>query len=96
MTRESEDEILRRQTEGEDDGPPSTPFDNPLFLPILLWLFTAWFCWDAWIEPMEEHLAFNRYGFFVVLVLALYFTWRAIQEKREDAEMTSGDPPDAP
>ena len=57
---------------------------------------SAWFCWDAWIEPMEEHLAFNRYGFFVVLVLALYFTWRAIQEKREDAEITNGDPPDAP
>ena len=75
----------------EEEGPPKTPFDNPYFLPVMLWLFTAWFGWDAWIVPMEEHLEFNRYGFFVVLALALWFTWKAVQEKREEAE---GGPPD--
>jgi hypothetical protein len=40
----------------EDEEPPRTPFDNPFFLPAMLWLFTAWFGWDAWIVPMEEHL----------------------------------------
>jgi len=63
-----------------------TPFDNPFFLPVMLWLFTAWFGWDAWIVPMEEHLAFNRYGFFAALAAALYTTWRALKERREEAE----------
>ncbi len=73
----------------DEEGPPKTPFDNPYFLPVMLWLFTAWFGWDAWIVPMEDHLAFNRYGFFVVLALALWFTWKAVKEKREEAERGS-------
>ena len=80
----------------EDEEPPRTPFDNPFFLPVMLWLFTAWFGWDAWIVPMEEHLAFNRYGFFVVLVLALWFTRRGLREHREDKQREaaeSGAPP---
>ena len=28
----------------------------------------------------------NRYGFFVVLALALWFTWKAVKEKREESE----------
>ena len=75
---------------GEEEAPPKTPFDNPFFLPVMLWLCTAWFGWDAWIEPMEDHLAFNRYGFFVVLALALWFTWRLVKERREEAEKGSG------
>ncbi|MGI9592215.1 MAG: hypothetical protein ACR2P8_12660 [Myxococcota bacterium] len=75
----------------EEEGPARTPFDNPFFLPVMLWLFTAWFGWDAWIVPMEEHLAFNRYGFFVVLALALWFTWRAIKEKRAESESEPSD-----
>lgn len=68
------------------DEPPRTPFDNPFFLPVMLWLFTAWFGWDAWIVPMEDHLAFNRYGFFVVLALAIWFTRKGLIEHREDRE----------
>ena len=30
----------------EEDGPARTPFDNPFFLPVMLWLFTAWFIPD--------------------------------------------------
>ena len=75
--------------QGPGDGAeerPRTPFDNPFFLPIMLWVFVAWFGYDAWIVPMEEHLAFNRYGFFVVLALALWFTWKAVKERREERE----------
>ena len=77
------------QPNDEDPGPVKTPFDNPWFLPVMLWLFTAWFGWDAWIVPMEEHLAFNRYGFFVVLALALWFSWKAVKEQREESESDS-------
>jgi hypothetical protein len=59
-------------TEKEEEGPAPTPFDNPFFLPVLLWLFTAWFFWDAWIEPLEEWLRFNRYGFGFLLGLAIH------------------------
>jgi hypothetical protein len=75
----------------EDEELPRTPFDNPFFLPAMLWLFTAWFGWDAWIVPMEEHLAFNRYGFFIVLVLALWFTRKGLHEHREDKEREAAD-----
>ncbi len=40
---------------------------------------------------MEEHLAFNRYGFFVVLVLALWFTRRGLREHREDKQRDSAE-----
>jgi hypothetical protein len=73
----------------EDPGPAKTPFDNPWFLPVMLWLFTAWFGWDAWVVPMEEHLAFNRYGFFVVLALAIWFSWKAVKEQREESDSDS-------
>ena len=80
------DEEQDHEEVDEEEELPRTPFDNPFFLPVMLWLFTAWFGWDAWIVPMEEHLAFNRYGFFVVLVLALWFTRKGLQEHREDKE----------
>lgn len=89
----------QRPDEGIDEEPPRTPFDNPFFLPVMLWLFTAWFAWDAWIVPMEEHLEFNRYGFFVVLALAIWFTRKGLQEHREDkareAAERGGTPPEA-
>ncbi len=70
---------------GEPDDPDSgsTPFDSPWFIPVLLWGFTLWFGYDAWIVPMEEWLAFNRYGFFVVLALSIFFTYRALKESRQ-------------
>lgn len=65
--------------EEEREGPAATPFDNPFFLPVLLWLFTAWFFWDAWIEPLEEWLRFNRYGFGFLLGLAVHGTVQALR-----------------
>ena len=92
----SEEQSPGGTPQGEE--PPRTPFDNPFFLPVMLWLFTAWFGWDAWIVPMEEHLAFNRYGFFVVLALALWFTRKGLREHREDQARGagSGDGPSPP
>jgi hypothetical protein len=65
--------------EEEAEGPASTPFDNPYFLPVLLWLFAGWFFWDAWIEPLEEWLRFNRYGFGFLLGLAVHATIQALR-----------------
>ena len=63
----------------EGERPAATPFDNPYFLPVLLWLFAGWFLWDAWIEPLEEWLRFNRYGFGFLLGLAVHGTVQAIR-----------------
>lgn len=70
----------------DGEQPPRTPFDNPFFLPVMLWIFTLWFGWDAWIVPMEEHLAFNRYSFPIVLVLAIWTSIRAVRERRQERE----------
>jgi len=65
---------------GEQEGPAPTPFDNPFFLPVLLWIFTAWFFWDAWIEPLEEWLRFNRYGFGFLFGLSIHSTVQAFRQ----------------
>ncbi len=72
-------EVQPDQGEEQGDGPAATPFDNPYFLPVLLWLFAAWFFWDAWIEPLEEWLRFNRYGFGFLLGLAVHGTVQAVR-----------------
>jgi len=70
----------------EEEGPASTPFDNPLFLPVLLWVFAAWFLYDGWFNPEMEWLKFNRGGFAVSALLATYYTVRGVRERREDRE----------
>ena len=72
----------------EDDEPASTPFDKPYFLPLLLWAFAIWFGYDAFINQ-DEHMQdsftlwFNRIGFPIVGLLALYFTFKAVKEMKE-------------
>jgi hypothetical protein len=74
-------------SEGEDeDGPASTPFDNPFFLPVLLWVFAAWFFYDGWFNPEMEWINFNRYGFAVCGGLATWYTIRGVRERRKDRE----------
>ena len=77
----------------EEDGPASTPFDNPFFLPVLLWLFAAWFLYDGWFNPEMEWLNFNRGGFAVSGLLALYYTVRGLRERREE-QARRGQAPD--
>ncbi|MDJ0851177.1 MAG: hypothetical protein QNK04_22620 [Myxococcota bacterium] len=72
-------EVQPDQGGEEGEGPAATPFDNPYFLPVLLWLFAAWFFWDAWIQPLEEWLRFNRYGFGFLLGLAVHGTIQAVR-----------------
>jgi hypothetical protein len=61
-----------------------TPFDHPLFLPVLLIGFTLWFGYDGWLNADfdPQWIPFNRYGFFVLLALAAYFTIQAVRELR--------------
>jgi hypothetical protein len=70
----------------EDDGPATTPFDNPFFLPVLLWVFTAWFFYDGWFNDKMEWVKFNQWGFAVAGVLAVYYTVRGLRERREDQQ----------
>jgi len=67
-----------------DDQSASTPFDNPYFLPVLLWAFAAYFGYDIVTdaEAYQKYPLFNQGGFAVLSVLASYFTWSAIKEKR--------------
>ena len=71
-----------QEEEFEEEG-PRNPFDNPYFLPAVLFGFALWFGWDGWFNPaMAEHLLFNRVGFGVLLVLAAVSFLRARKEVR--------------
>jgi hypothetical protein len=68
-------------------GPPPTPFDHPLFLPVLLFAGMLWFGYDGWIETdpdMLEHRTFNRGGFAVLTVLTGWFGYKGLVEFKED------------
>jgi hypothetical protein len=69
------------QGDGEDDYAP-TPFDNPFFLPVLLIGFSLWFIYDGWFNPEMEWIKFNRVGAVIFSGLAIWFTSKAIRERR--------------
>ena len=78
--------------EEDDEGKPApTPFDNPFFLPVLLWAFAGWFAWDIVTEAKAylDHPKFNQYGLLVMIVAALYFTWSAWKERRAERNNSS-------
>ncbi len=91
----SEDQLQndshQNDDEEGDDRPASTPFDNPFFLPVLLWAFAAWFGFDIVTDApaYQDHPKFNEYGLLATSILALYFTWSAIKEKRAEREKSS-------
>jgi hypothetical protein len=89
----SEDQNDNPQNDEEDDEgqPASTPFDNPFFLPVLLWAGAAWFGYDIVTdaEAYQEYPLFNQGGFALLSVSAIYFTWSAIKEKRAEREESS-------
>ncbi len=79
--------------EDEDDEEISSPFDHPFFLPVLLYAFALWFGYDGWFSEKfaeggesAEYLNFNRYGFGVLMVLAVYFTVQGVRETRESSD----------
>ncbi|MGH0028899.1 MAG: hypothetical protein ACQGVC_03845 [Myxococcota bacterium] len=59
--------------EDPDDEEVSSPFDHPLFLPVLLLALSVWFGWDGWFSETIESVRFNRYGFFFLLGATAYF-----------------------
>jgi hypothetical protein len=78
--------------DGDDEGRQApTPFDNPFFLPVLLWAFAGWFAYDIITnaEAYQNNPKFNEYGLLIMGVLALYFTWSAVKEKRAEREKSS-------
>ena len=70
------------QPDGEERA--STPFDHPFFLPVLLIGFTAWFGYDGWLNADfdPQWISFNRWGFFILLALAAYYTIQSVREMR--------------
>jgi hypothetical protein len=67
------------------DEETSSPFDHPAFLPVLLWGMAVWFGYDGWFNQspdMLEHVTFNRVGFAILVVLALYYTIQSLRERR--------------
>jgi len=88
---EEHDDNRPSDEEGGEIRPASTPFDNPFFLPVLLWAFAGWCAWDIVTNApaYQENPKFNEYGLVVTGVLALYFTWSAIKEKRAERDRSS-------
>ncbi len=78
--RESVDEY-----EDEEDEYRPTPFDHPMFLPVLLWAFAGWFAWDivTQAEAYLEYPNFNRGGLVVCAIAAVWFTYKGVKEMRE-------------
>lgn len=76
--------------ESDEDEVAPTPFDNPFFLPVILWGFAIWFVYDGWFNPEMEWIKFNRGGALVTVVLGAYYTWRAVRERRAAREGASG------
>ncbi len=60
-------------TEPEDDAPASTPFDNPFFLPAILWAFALWCAWDIVTDAKayQENPMFNQGGLVISVLLAI-------------------------
>ena len=71
--------------QGDDDSDEEyapTPFDNPFFLPVLLIGFSLWFIYDGWFNPDMEWIKFNRGGAAIFSGLAIWFTAKAVRERR--------------
>jgi hypothetical protein len=82
------DERAQSAVEDDDDDVES-PFDHPAFLPVILWGLSIWFGYDGWINQdpeMLEHVAFNRWGFGILVIAGIYFTIQAVREIRADRE----------
>ena len=73
--------------EVEEQAP--TPFDHPLFLPVLLGGLMLWFGYDGWINDdpdMLKHVTFNRVGFVALLIGTIYTGIGGYKEWKEDRD----------
>ncbi len=71
------------------EEPAPTPFDHPLFLPVLLAGLTLWFGYDGWLNTdpeMLEHGTFNRVGFVGLLLGTIYTSIKRYREWKEEQE----------
>ena len=91
MSEDQRQDDNQQEDENGEDRPASTPFDNPFFLPVLLWAFAAWFGYDIVTDAKayQENPKFNEYGLMITSALALYFTWSAVKERRAKREGSS-------
>jgi hypothetical protein len=84
-------EALQEDDEDSDEEYARTPFDNPFFLPVLLIGFTIWFIYDGWFNPEMEWIKFNRVGAGVFSLLAIWFSVKAVRERRASSESDGSD-----
>jgi hypothetical protein len=84
-----EDEARAGSADSDDDEPVETPFDHPLFLPVVLLGLSLWFFWDGFVVPLEGHETFNRGGFAVLFVATCWYGYKGIKEMRERAREDS-------
>ncbi len=88
MSDDQEQDKAASEVGREEESPASTPFDNPFFLPAVLWALALWFGWDIVTdaEAYQKYPMFNLGGFSVLSIAAIYFTRSAIKEKRAERE----------
>ena len=66
-------------------GPPPNPLYHPLFLPVLLVVYSLWFGYDGFLsDPEYEHRTFNQVMFGVTAAICLWVVPRGIREFRQD------------
>ena len=67
-------------------GPPPNPLYHPLFLPVLLVVYSLWFGYDGFFnsDPEYEHKTFNQVMFGITAVICLWVVPRGIREYRQD------------
>lgn len=75
--------------QGDEEPPTTTPLDHPLFLPVLFTGCALWFGYDGYLsddQGMLEHRAFNRFGFELLVFLALHWGYRGLCEWKNRRE----------
>ncbi len=92
MSDSENSELETKQTDAVndiDEEDSRTPFDHPLFLPILLFLAMLWFAYDGWLtadEEMQQWQNFNRIGAGVLLFFTVMTTRTALKEMARERE----------
>ena len=74
------------EQQAAEEEPTHTPFDHPLFLPVILGGLMLWFFYDGFINTdpdMMEHRTFNQVGFAALSVATGWFGWKGVKEMRQ-------------